>query len=60
MQCTANSAGECHLDVVEVQGSNPWPCKQEGSPNGLPFLLLIQGLPLIKIKVQTPRRLTFP
>ena len=31
MQCTANSAGECHLDVVEVQGSNPWPCKQKGS-----------------------------
>ena len=38
MQCTANSAGECHLDVVEVEGSNPPPCKQEGSPIGLPFL----------------------
>ena len=32
MQCTANSAGECHLDVVEVEGSNPPPCKQRRQP----------------------------
>ena len=31
MQCTANSAGECHLDVVEVEGSNPPPCRQKSS-----------------------------
>ena len=40
MQCTANSAGECHLDVVEVEGSNPPPCKQKGNPKGLPFLFI--------------------
>ena len=38
MQCAANSAGECHLDVVEVEGSNPPPRKQRGHPNGCPFL----------------------
>ena len=32
MQCTANSAGECHLDVVEVEGSNPPPCINRNSP----------------------------
>ena len=31
MQCTANSAGECHLDVVEVVGSNPTPCKRKSN-----------------------------
>ena len=44
MQCTANSAGECHLDVVEVEGSNPPPCKRKSSfERGCFFRLGIDG-----------------
>ena len=42
MQCTANSAGECHLDVVEVEGSNPPPCKQKSSFERGCFLFIVR------------------
>ena len=38
-----NSAGECHLDVVEVRGSNPLPPIPQDSDNESFFFVSIVG-----------------